>query len=144
MQPPDLSLCKGCYCLAARKAARAITRVYDQKLRPFGLRATQFSIVAALALKGPTPLGELAELLGLERTTLSRGAALLESKGWLAPGSSRDAREHVLRLTTQGRERLETAFPAWQEAQQTVGEMLERGLGWDRFVGSGRSTPAQA
>jgi DNA-binding MarR family transcriptional regulator len=59
-------------------------KVLDAKLRPHGLRATQFSILTALALRGPMPMGELAERLGLERTTLTRSAALLETRGWIA------------------------------------------------------------
>src|SRR5687767_11742713 len=88
----DLTPCKECYCLAARRAARAITRVYEERLRPYGLRATQFSILAALALKGSSPVGELADLLGLERTTLTRSARLLERNGWIITGRSDDAR----------------------------------------------------
>src|SRR4029077_11096680 len=76
----DLSLCTQCHCLAARRRARAITRHFEAELRPHGLRATQFSILAALALAGTLPMGELAELLGLERTTLTRAATLLDDK----------------------------------------------------------------
>ncbi|MFB9807040.1 hypothetical protein ACFFQF_18180 [Haladaptatus pallidirubidus] len=53
----DFSATKDCHCLAARRRAREITRLYEEKLRPHGLRATQFSVLAALALKGPTPSG---------------------------------------------------------------------------------------
>jgi DNA-binding MarR family transcriptional regulator len=116
----DLSALKGCHCLAARKNARAITRLYEQKLRPHGLRATQFSILAALALMGPARISRLADVLGLERTTLTRSAALLEQNGWLGTASARDAREHPLRLTPAGRRKLEAAFPAWKEAQALV------------------------
>jgi DNA-binding MarR family transcriptional regulator len=126
----DFSACKACYCLAARRAARAITRLYEEKLRPHGLRATQFSILAALALKGPTLVGELAELLGLERTTLTRSAALLERNGWVRAGRSEDARERPLRLTPAGRRKLEGAFPAWQEAQEMVRQKLADGGRW--------------
>lgn len=116
----DLSSTKHCHCLAARREARAITRLYEEKLRSHGLRATQFSILAALALKGPTPTSELADFLGLERTTLTRSAALLERNGWVAAGRAEDAREHPLRLTSTGRRKLESAFPAWREAQGLV------------------------
>src|SRR5918996_5451194 len=126
----DLSACKACYCLAARRAARAITRLYEKKLRPHGLRATQFSILAALALKGPTPVNELAELLGLERTTLTRSAALLERNGWIAAAQSEDARKHPLRLTEAGRRKLEGAFPAWKEVQELVGQKIADGGEW--------------
>lgn len=126
----DLSSCRDCYCLAARRRARAITRRFEEKLRPHGLRATQFSILAALALKGPTPIGELAELLGLDRTTLTRSAARLERNGWIGEGSSSDARTRPLRLTPAGRRKLEGAFPAWRGAQELVG----REFGLERRV----------
>jgi DNA-binding MarR family transcriptional regulator len=114
----DLSACRYCHCLAVRRRAREITRTFDEKLRPHGLRATQFSVLAALALKGPTPISELADVLGLERTTLTRSAALLEQNGWVAAARPEDAREHPLRLTRAGRARLGRAFPAWKEAQE--------------------------
>ena len=121
----DLSLCAQCHCLAARRNARAITRLYDEKLRPHGLRATQFSILVALAIAGPKPIGTLAEGLGLDRTTLTRGAALLERDGWVATEASEDdARERRLRLTKAGRRKLEAAYPAWRAAQDSVGKKL--------------------
>ena len=115
--PPDLIETKDCLCLAARRGARAITRLYEERLRPHGLRATQFSILAALGLKGPTPMNELAELLGVEHSTLTRSTALLERNGWVLPGHPEDAREHLLVLTPAGRSKLEAALPAWKEAQ---------------------------
>ena|SRR5437867_8856018 len=116
----DLSPCRGCHCLAARRHARAVTRLFEEKLRPHGLRATQFSVLAALALMGPTPVKELAETLGLERTTLTRIGALLERNGWVSTARSEDARERPFRLTGAGRRKLERAFPAWKEAQHLV------------------------
>jgi DNA-binding MarR family transcriptional regulator len=116
----DLSLCARCHCLAARRHARAITRHYEARLRRHGLRATQFSILAALALAGPMPMGELAGLLGLERTTLTRGVAPLEREGWVRSGGSGDARERPLKLTAAGRRKLEAAYPDWKAAQDSV------------------------
>jgi DNA-binding MarR family transcriptional regulator len=118
----DLAATKYCHCLAARRKARAVTRLYEKKLRRHGLRATQFSLLAGLALKGPTPMSELAEILGLERTTLTRSAALLERSGWVATVRSDDARERPLRLTRTGRRKLEKAFPAWKAAQDLASE----------------------
>lgn len=116
----DLTVTQACYCLAARRYARALTRLYEQKLRPHGLRATQFSILAALALKGPTPISQLASFLVLDRTTLSRSAALLQRRGWVEIAPTEDARERPLRLTPAGRRKLEEAFLAWKEAQDLV------------------------
>jgi DNA-binding MarR family transcriptional regulator len=123
----DLSYCVECHCLAARRRARALTRAYEAKLRPHGLRATQFSILAALALGGPKPLGRLARALDLERTTMSRAAALLERNGWLKAEDSADGRERLLRLTAAGRRKLEAAYPAWKAAQQAAGRAAKEG-----------------
>lgn len=116
-QSVDISLCADCHCLALRRKARAITRLYDDKLRPHGLRATQFSVLAILALTGPLSLSALAERLGVERTTLTRSAALLERNGWVRIETSDDARERPLRLTHAGRRKLNAAFPSWKQAQ---------------------------
>jgi DNA-binding MarR family transcriptional regulator len=116
----DFSACRACRCLAARRYARELTRLYESKLRAHGLRATQFSVLAALALKGPAPLTELAGALGLERTTLIRIAAVLERRGWVVAARTRpaDGRKRRLQLSPPGRRKLEGAFPAWKEAQQ--------------------------
>jgi DNA-binding MarR family transcriptional regulator len=116
----DISHTRACHCLAARRQARAISRIYEQRLRPHGLRATQFSVLAALAIKGPTPVRELADLLGLERTTLTRVGAPLERQGWIRADRAADARVRPLRLTPAGRRKLERAYPAWREAQDLV------------------------
>ena len=120
MTPQELRQCAGCHCLAARREARAISRLYDERLRRHGLKATQFSVLVALALSGETPIGSLANTLGLERTTLTRSAALLQERGWVTEGVSSDPRQRPLKLTAAGRRKLEAAFPAWKEAQESV------------------------
>lgn len=119
----DISETRACHCLAARRQARAITRIFEEKLRPHGLRATQFSILAVLTLKGTTTVKALAEVLGLERTTLTRVSGVLERKGLVTTAESSDARQRPLCITLAGRRTLEHAFPAWKEAQELVGRM---------------------
>lgn len=121
----DLSATKECHCLAARKRARELTRRYEEKLRPHGLRATQFSVLATLAQTGPMPLGDLADILGLERTTLTRSANRLEDDGWVTEADSEDARVRRLKLTPAGREKVEDAYPAWKDAQDEVDRQAE-------------------
>jgi DNA-binding MarR family transcriptional regulator len=121
----DLSETRACHCLAARRRARELTRFYEEKLRPHGLRATQFSILAALSQKGPTPISELADILGLERTSLTRSANVLERNGWVDTAPSEDARERPLRLTAEGRHKVEGAFPAWKEAQDLIDQEVQ-------------------
>lgn len=122
----DLSATKDCHCLAARRRAREITRHYDEKLRPHGLQSTQFSILAVLGVNGPTPLGELADILGLERTSLTRSADRLEDEEWVTDGKSEDARVRLLKLTATGREKVESAYPAWKEAQDEMDTQMDQ------------------
>ncbi len=116
----DLVQTRACHCLAARRAARAITRLFEEHLRPYGLRATQFSALSVLAQRGPTTISVLADILGLERTTMTRGAALLERNGWIDTAPSEDARERPLRITDDGLRTLRSALPAWETAQAIV------------------------
>lgn len=134
----DLSVTKDCHCLAARRKARLLTRLYEDKLRPHGLRATQFSILAVLALKGPARIGEVADILDLERTTLTRSASLLEKNGWIGVLPTDDARERRLHLTASGRKKLGAAFPAWKSAQDMVDRALtEQGNFHGRYASTG-------
>lgn len=114
---------RDCACLAARRRARLLTRHFDGHLRPHGLRSTQFSVLAALAQTGPIALGDLAELLGVERTTLTRSAGILEDRGWVATVPTSDARKRPLRITRAGRDRLARALPHWHCAQQAAGAL---------------------
>lgn len=115
----------GCLCLAARRAARTITRQFDQALRPHGLRATQFTLLAALHLAGPQAIGELAELLSTERTTLTRNLGVAERHGWATMRTSHaDARSRVASITPKGLRTLTAALPAWRAAQQSLTESM--------------------
>ncbi len=115
---PDLFQTTQCLCLASRRAARAITRRYDNALRAHGLRATQFSLLSGLALKGPLPIGALASLLGADRTTLTRNLAVAEARGLVAVAPGEDARARIASLTAEGRRVLESAYAAWRAVQE--------------------------
>lgn len=117
---PEFIETKDCHCLEARRRARAITRRYEEQLRPFGLRATQFSVLATLQLKGPTPVTELADFLVLERTTMTRAAAVMQKHDWIEPAPTKDARVRAWQLTQTGREKFKQAFPAWLDVQKTI------------------------
>jgi|SRR5437868_8153511 len=117
MRPDPLLATRDCRCLAARREARVVTRIFELRLRPHQLKATQFSALAALALKGPTPISELADFLVLERTTLTRVAAVLARNGWIRDLPAEDARHRLLGITPAGRRKVDAALPAWREAQ---------------------------
>ncbi|HYS47014.1 MAG TPA: MarR family winged helix-turn-helix transcriptional regulator, partial [Rhizomicrobium sp.] len=80
----DYMACASCFCLASRQAARKITRLYDSHMQASGIRVTQFTILSQLMLRGEMPIGKLAGILGMERTTLTRNLALLEQRKWIS------------------------------------------------------------
>ncbi len=119
--------CSDCLCLASRRAARALTRAFDRQLRPHGIRATQFSILTVLLVRGPLAIGELAEFLGVERTTLTRNLALIEKEGWVDIRPGKDARSRVVAATKKGRAVAMAAQAAWRKAQQAATAAVGKG-----------------
>jgi DNA-binding MarR family transcriptional regulator len=111
---------RDCFCLAARRQARELTRRYEAVLRPYGLRATQFSVLAALAQTGPVPLSKLADILGLERTTLTRIAGVMERDARLTIVPGNDERVRILNITAKGKRVLAAALPAWKRVQEEL------------------------
>lgn len=115
-------------CATLRMATRAVARVYDRALEPYGLRTTQYSILARLEAEGPASVGHLATRLAMDRTTLAREAQPLVRAGLVERARGEDRRRRVLSLTPEGLARLEAAQPAWKDAQLAVREEL----GYDR------------
>jgi len=120
MTDPAFAECKECLCLASRRAARTITRSFDKHLRPTGLRATQFSLLVVLTLRGKSTITDLAEALGVERTTASRNLALVEGRGLVRINPGADARSREAEITAKGKAAISKALPAWQAAQKAV------------------------
>ena len=116
-------------------AARVVTRAYDSALRPVGLRATQLSILVAIAIDGAISIAALASFLGMDRTTLTRNLKPLEKEGLISVGSEGRHRSRTLEITKNGRSRLREALPLWERAQHA----LRQKLGDQAWVGVRRS-----
>ena len=109
-----------CVCNMLRMATRAVTQLYDDALRPSGLRASQFSILATIAGRGEANLTQLEQALAIDQTTLSRNLSLLERDGMLERAPHPDGRIKAMRLTARGRRALAVARPLWARAQNKV------------------------
>jgi DNA-binding MarR family transcriptional regulator len=120
----DYMATAGCYCLASRQAARKITRLYDSHMQQSGVRATQFTILSQLMLRGEMPIGKLAGILGMERTTLTRNLVPLEQQKWIAITPGDDPRARMIGITAQGRGVVRRGFPYWSKAQAHVANLL--------------------
>ena len=120
----DYMAAAGCFCLASRQAARKITRLYDSYMQESGIRITQFTILSQLMLRGDMPIGKLAGILGMERTTLTRNLTPLEQQKWISIKAGEDPRARMIGITGQGRSVVRRSFPFWSKAQAHVGKLL--------------------
>jgi DNA-binding MarR family transcriptional regulator len=110
-----------------------VTQFYDAALLPSGLSVTQFTLLQALNIAPNISQKQLAELLAIDSTTLTRTLAPLRRKGWLCAETGADRRELRLSLTAVGKREYQRALPYWQSAQKG----LERALGkedWNRLM----------
>ncbi len=115
-----------CACFNMRKAARAITQLYDDVLRPSDLRVTQFSILAVTRRLEPVTVTRLAEETVTDRTTLTRNLRLLTRRRLVRVTPGQDRREREVTLTDRGRAALAQAYPLWKSVQSQVAQRLGR------------------
>ncbi len=113
-----------CLCATFRRTARALSQLYDDAVRPLGLRTTQFTILQALSLTGEVAQGRLGEILALDSTTLTRTLAIMKRRKWVAMRQGRDGRERLISLSAAGREQFDLASPAWQAVQDRLRSQL--------------------
>jgi DNA-binding MarR family transcriptional regulator len=118
-----------CMCASFRRTSRALTQLYDQALRPTGLRATQFTLLQALDLAGEVTQGKLGEILAMDSTTLTRTLAIMVRRGWIASRPGEDRRERRLRLSPAGQHQLKRGLEQWEKVQRR----LRRRLGANRW-----------
>jgi DNA-binding MarR family transcriptional regulator len=103
-----------CLCLHVQRAARALARRFDEALRPLGLTNGQFSLLMSLNRPEPPSLKPVAELLAMDRTTLTAALKPLERRGLVSIAADpRDRRSRRLSLTPAGLELLAAAVPIW-------------------------------
>lgn len=121
-----------CACANIRRAARAVTRLYDQELSGTGLEATQFTIVMALSRTGEISQGILGDFLGLDSTTLSRSLRPLIREGWIRSRPGDDRREKLLDLTSAGRLQYKELLPKWERAQERLRQAMTD-ESWDQM-----------
>ena len=117
-----------CLCLHAQRAARALARIFDTALRPFGLSNGQFSLLMALNRPKPPTIGELAPFLAMDRTSLTASLKPLERRGLVrVQADTADRRSRRIAITAEGVALLQAALPTWRETHA----LLDAGLGED-------------
>jgi DNA-binding MarR family transcriptional regulator len=119
-----------CSCANLRRAARAVTRLYNQELQSEDIEITQFTLLMTLNRVGEISQGELGELLALDSTSLTRMLKLLKEHGWVQSKEGDDRRVRLFRLTKAGRQKFQQSLPHWKHAQERLRTALgERTMG---------------
>jgi len=117
-----------CLCLHVQRAARALARRFDEALRPFDLTSGQFTLLTSLNRPEPPTIGSVAELLAMDRTTLTANLKPLERRGLLTVAVDKDdKRSRRLGITPAGRALLAQAYPVWRETHTGLEFKVARG-----------------
>ena len=127
----NISEVRRCACATVRRTDRVLTQFYDEILAPSGLYITQFTLLATLSQAAPVTINRLAEIMDMDRTTLSRNLEVLAKQHMVRIEEGEDRRTRQVHLTQEGEQALRRALPLWQEAQARI----EHALGRERFDG---------
>ena len=118
------TISRTCIAVRLRLLNRVVTNLYDDALRPLGLKVSQLNILIVSARLGLARPAQDCDILHLDASTLSRNVKPLQARGWLEVVPDEDARAQPFRLTPQGKRLIEKAVPAWEEAQRQATELL--------------------
>jgi len=114
-----------CLCLHVQRAARALARRFDEALRPVALTNGQFSLIMSLNRPEPALMASVANLLAMDRTTLTAVLKPLERRGLVrVTADPTDRRGRRLSLTPKGKALLARAVPIWEQTHREVEAQL--------------------
>lgn len=117
-----------CLCLATQRAARALARRFDDAFRPLELTSGQFSLLTSLNRPAPPSIGAVADVLAMDRTTLTANLKPLAKRGLVEIAvHPDDRRTRRLKLTPAGAALLKAAIPVWERTQKEVERRLTKG-----------------
>ena len=124
MQPAD-DMLWFCFGHRSRKAARAVTRAFNQRLKPFGLNISQYVLLGVIARGEHRSIAAMAEEVGVEPSALVRNLRLLEARGLVAGEGGRGRGGRQLAVTPQGADLIEQTIPAWRRAQADLAARMD-------------------
>ncbi len=114
-----------CLLFRVRALSRTLTGIYDEALRPLALKPTQMNVMTAVAARGEGRLSEVADMIALEPSSLSRIVDVMRRNGWVETvPDPEDERARLVRLTASGAALYAEAMPRWRKAQARARELL--------------------
>ena len=121
------AIARTCIAVRLRLLNRVVSNLYDDALRPLGLKVSQLNVLVVTAKLGLAQPAKVCDILQLDTSTLSRNVERMRAKGWLEVVPEEDARAQPFRLTAKGKRLIEKAAPAWEQAQRQAEELLGEG-----------------
>lgn len=115
-----------CIAFRLRLLNRAVTRLYNEAFRSFGITVSQLNILVAVCRMGTAEQQAICRALHLDKSTLSRDVIRMLDRGWLRSLPGKDGRSNCLAATPKGEKLLETTVPAWNQAQEKAKSLLRK------------------
>jgi DNA-binding MarR family transcriptional regulator len=122
-----------CTCSELRRAARAVTLLYDNAFRSSGLLSTQLGVLHVIYKSDTIRISHLAKELGMDRTTLTRNLSVLQRQGFIKISSGKDSRTRIVTITNKGRTTIAKTIPLWNDVQNKVKERMGETL-WNELM----------
>ena len=117
-----------CLAVRIRLLNRTVTHIFDDALRPLGVKVSQLNVLMVVAKRGPITPGDVCRKLNMEKSTLSRNVDRMRSHDWLSVSEGDSGRKQILELAPAGRRLIEKSLPFWKKAQaQTEAVLGQRG-----------------
>ncbi len=121
---------KACACRNLRMTTRVVTQYYDKALQSTSLRSTQLALLVDISSREYTSVGELANILLMDQTTVTRNIEILKKNGYVkVKADDEDSRKRLISITEKGMAKLNEALPLWEDAQLKI----EQKIGKDKF-----------
>ena len=120
------TIASGCIAVRMRLLNRTVTNIFDDALRPLGVKVSQLNVMMVVAKHGPISPGEVAKRLNMEKSTLSRNVDRMRKRGWLKVSEAGSGRGQVLELAPPGRKLIEKSLPFWKKGQSQTQAVLGR------------------
>lgn len=124
------AIASDCIAYRVRLLNRVITSIYDRALQPLGIKINQANILTMLSLAGRAASVDIARVLSMEKSTVSRNVERMRKKGWIAVAGKDNELSLVITVTSKGRKLMSAAYKEWEKAQKQATELLgEEGVG---------------
>jgi DNA-binding MarR family transcriptional regulator len=118
------SIATNCLSVRLRLMNRVVGAIYDEALRPHGIKASQLNILVAVSAFGRVTSQQLCRVLHMDTSTFSRAVARLKKNRWLLIEPSGEGKILKIEVTKEGFKKIEQVYPDWQKAQAKAAETL--------------------